>query len=379
LTESNYAQLARLLGIKAVQVSERDTQKVSMVVGPNQFISTWNIPSFCEELAAPAEFSWGTHEPNPPQHCKFYGEREREKSFISLDQRGHQTWAKSWMPGENDFRGMVVRHEECFSMANYVSIRSDDTGELVYRPTVYFVYDQQLSAESIKKFVGNNYELLPQATVVEREVKCGADKLGVFLLGHDFGGWWIGSHLDIDTARRLCADMEQLVGSIGPTALQVGATLAAAVYWGILHPWSGAHFPETIPTDVIIQAVKPWLGTWVSQRHQWSPLLSKSLDQIGEDSSTMDSPTGAETGDTETETETDSESDSEASIPVDCSPAAANEESPPAVRARSSSLSAAVCNDDRLSSRSPSPEHRQGDNMWQFSNFLAPPPQYATV
>ena len=56
-------------------------------------------------------------------------------------------------------------------------------GALVYRPSVYFVYDQQLSAESIKKFVSNKYELLPHNSVVEREVEDGADKLGVLLLG----------------------------------------------------------------------------------------------------------------------------------------------------------------------------------------------------
>lgn len=178
LSTKNYALLAQLLGIKVVQVSERDTQRVSMNPEANQFISTWNVPSFCEELAAPAEFSWGTHEREAPAGAKFYG----DGSFISLASRGHQTWAKSWMPGENEFKGMVVRHEECFSMADYISVR-DETGALVYRPSVYFVYDQQLSAESIKKFVSNKYELLPHNSVVEREVEDGADKLGVLLLG----------------------------------------------------------------------------------------------------------------------------------------------------------------------------------------------------
>jgi len=168
---------------------------------------------------------------------------------------------------------MVVRHEECFSMANFVSVRDETTGELLYRPSVYFVYDQSLSHDSVKKLVNNNYELLTNNTVVEKEITCGADKLGVLLLGHDYEGWWIGSHLDISTARSLCGPMEGIVGSVGATALQVGATLAAAIYWGMLNPNTGAHFPETLPTDFILEVTKPWLGTWVSHHCNWKPSI----------------------------------------------------------------------------------------------------------
>jgi len=74
----------------------------------------------------------------------------------------------------------------------------------------------------------------------------------VNFLGHDFGGWWIGSHLDVNTTRDLCKDLTPLLGFVGPTALQVGASLAAAICWAIMNPEAGANLPEYLPSDVIV-------------------------------------------------------------------------------------------------------------------------------
>lgn len=349
LEKRNHAKLAQLLTIRVIQVSERDTQKVSSYKPKDdEYISTWNIPSFCEELAAPAEFSWGTHEINAPEGSKYYGEKPGEKSFVSFPTRGHQTWARSWMPVENEFCGMVVRHEECFSMANYVSVRDEITGELKYRPSVYFVYDQNLSAESIRKFVENDYELLPRNSVVEKEIDSGADKLGVLLLGHDFGAWWIGSHLDIHEARRLCSFMEDCVGSVGATALQVGVTLAASIYWGMLNPFSGAHFPESLPTDFILNVAIPWLGTFVSQRHNWTP----STLQLTEQSE-------SERADEETATEEEGdESDSDSSTEGKESESPLEQKTIARVADHKSTLVSAVI----------------PVSTWEFSNFLCESP-----
>jgi len=331
------------LTIRVIQVSERDTQKItSYSPKEDEYISTWNIPSFCEELAAPSEFSWGTHETEAPPGTKFSGEMPGEKSFVSLSKRGHQTFAKSWMPIENEFRGLVVRHEECFSMANFVTVRDEVTGELVYRPSVYFVYDQALSTESIAKFVKNNYELLPHNSVLEREIDSGADKLGVLLLGHDFGAWWVGSHLDITQARELCAPMEDLVGSVGATALQVGCSLASAVYWGILNPFMGAHFPESLPTDFVVEFTKPWLGTWVSQRYDWSPSPCRS-PKLNHSQTEDDEPDDEE----EEEEKNDDSSDSDVL-------------STPTQKDKSERQATSLVSASAL----------DFDDVWQFSNFL---------
>jgi len=66
--------------------------------------------------------------------------------------------------------------------------------------------------------------------------------------------------------------MTDLVGFVGPTALQVGASLAAAICWGIQNPKSGANLPEHIPSEVVVNLARPWLGKFVSVRQDWKPV-----------------------------------------------------------------------------------------------------------
>jgi len=108
----------------------------------------------------------------------------------------------------------------------------------------------------------------------------------------------------VHTARSLCNHMSCLVGHVGPTTLQVGCSLAAAICWGIMNPNSGANFPENLPSDFIVGLAKPWLGTWVSVRHDWKP----SSDEIPR----KDSPTRS-TDSSSSEDSEDSDSDSESS------------------------------------------------------------------
>jgi len=96
------------------------------------------------------------------------------------------------------------------------------------------------------------------------------------LLGHDFKGWWIGSLLDIHQTR-------ELIPNTSATSLQVGATAAAAIRWIIENPNEGVHFPETLPTENILQFSKPWLGTFVSQPVDWTPIGS-NVQHMREDS-----------------------------------------------------------------------------------------------
>src|SRR5690554_2649466 len=68
-TQRDWPTLAQLLGVRVVQISETDSQvgdsddsQTVSQKAPGEFVATWNIPSFCEECAAAAEFPWGTHE-----------------------------------------------------------------------------------------------------------------------------------------------------------------------------------------------------------------------------------------------------------------------------------------------------------------------------
>jgi len=152
-------------------------------------------------------------------------------------------------------------------------------------------------------------------------------------LGHDFGGWWIGSQLDVNTTHELCKDMTHLLGFVGPTALQVGASLAAAICWAIMNPKAGANLPEHIPSDIIFTLARPWLGNVVSVRHDL-----RSVEMLTETSSSDSD-------------DDDSDSDSE----------------------RTSSSSNSEQSRSREGSESPSRSSRLLDE-WQFSNFVASSP-----
>jgi len=198
--------------------------------------------------------------------------------------------------------------------------------------------------------------------------------------------------------------MEQYVGVIGPTALQVGTSLAAAVAWGIENPYSGAHFPETLPTDFIIRATKPWLGQWVSERHDWSPLKNCESMATKESWRTYGQGEGERNSDDATLKEADipefvddgnsSDSETEETTSpratsydhVDRSPsqakvASVSSESLHLTRSRSMSITSETSSSE-ASSRSVSPDptwRRFGsdDSTWQFTNFITQPPAYA--
>ena len=54
------------LGVTLIQVSERDTQATDRPKRPNEFVNTWSIDGFVDELMQPSELSLGTSEPKKP-------------------------------------------------------------------------------------------------------------------------------------------------------------------------------------------------------------------------------------------------------------------------------------------------------------------------
>ncbi|MFZ9060914.1 MAG: saccharopine dehydrogenase NADP-binding domain-containing protein, partial [Steroidobacteraceae bacterium] len=61
-----WAALCRDLGVQLIQVSERDTQAAERPKRPGEFVNTWSIDGFVDELMQPAELSLGTVEPGRP-------------------------------------------------------------------------------------------------------------------------------------------------------------------------------------------------------------------------------------------------------------------------------------------------------------------------
>ncbi len=261
---SGWAALARDLGVSLIQISERDTQAAERPKRPNEFVNTWSIDGFVDELMQPAELSLGTSEPGRPQGSLHH---RRGSGTIYLKRPGGATFARSWLPSLGGFQGLLVTHDEVFSIADYLSVR--DGGVFTYRPTVLFVYhpcdDAMLSALELE---GRGWQMQPNRRVVTTELVTGADELGVLLAGHPRNAYWFGSQLSIEEARHH-------VPHANATTLQVAAGALAGVVSAIRHPRRGVLEADDLDFEECLAIAGPYLGRLVGAFTEWTPLQGR--------------------------------------------------------------------------------------------------------
>jgi len=266
LHERDYARMARELGVKVIHCSERDTQITTRPKEVDEFVGTWSIEGLREEGIAPAEMGWGTHEKELPvlSHVPRYG----PKNQIFLSQMGMNTWVRSWMPYQ-EIIGMVIRHGEAFGISDSLTVW--DRGKAVYRPTVHYAYmpcHETLS--SLHELRARNYELQPKLRIMTDEITSGADILGALIMGHKYNSWWTGSILTIEESRRL-------VPHQNATTMQVAIGVVSAVMWMMDNPEKGLCLPDDLPYTHILDIAKPYLGKFVSEPSDWTPLKNYQI------------------------------------------------------------------------------------------------------
>jgi homospermidine synthase len=187
---------------------------------------------------------------------------------FSLQSLGMNTYARSWVPS-GPIIGMVIRHGEAFTISDKLTVWQN--GQVVYRPTVHFVYlPCDAAMNSLYEFRMRDLELQPKIRIIYDEIIDGNDELGVLLMGHDFNAWWIGSILNINVAR-------SFVPHQNATTLQVAASAVAGVAYLINHPKAGVLLPDDLDHHEILDFVKPYLGEFVSRQTDWN-LLKHNLD-----------------------------------------------------------------------------------------------------
>jgi len=98
LRTKNYPQLAYLLGIKTIHISERDTQLTKDPKKVNEFVNTWSIEGLAEEGVAPAEMGWGTHERDIPDGTFFHNNKPGPCNQVCLTSKGMNTWVNFLFP-----------------------------------------------------------------------------------------------------------------------------------------------------------------------------------------------------------------------------------------------------------------------------------------
>ncbi len=267
-----YNRMSQLLDVKVIHISERDTQISNVPKKMNEFVNTWSIEGFYEEGIAPAEMGWGTHERTLPPTAQMH--LAGPLNQICMANMGARTWVRSWVPC-GEIVGMVIRHGEAFSISESLTVKED--GLPVYRPTVHYAYCPcDAAIASLHELQMRHYKLQDNQRIMTNDIVDGRDELGVLLMGHEYKSWWIGSLLDIHETRRLNPDQNA-------TTLQVACSVMAAVLWMIKNPSQGVCVPDDLPHREILGYAKPYLGPFISQPVEWTPLKNwnSSFERYG--------------------------------------------------------------------------------------------------
>ena len=263
----DWARLARDLKIRAIHISERDTQIAERPKEVDEFVNTWSIEGFVEEAIMPCEFGWGTHEKTLPAGACHHGEGPCNAIFTAG--LAARTMLRSWVPEGGQIAGYALPHAESVTLSDHFTLWEE--GAPIYRPTVAFAYMPCDSAmASLHEFMMRGASMPSRRRILAGEIVSGMDELGVLLLGDGPCGWWYGSQLDIHEARRLVA------GS-NATAVQVAAGAVSAALWACRNPACGYCEPEDLPHEEILELALPWLGPIASVPTDWTPLKHRTV------------------------------------------------------------------------------------------------------
>ena len=263
---AGWARLAQSLGVKVIHIAERDWQTAEPKKRPGEFVNTWSVDGFVGEGCQPAELGWGSHEKALPPDGRRHG--FGCEAAIWLERPGAATRVRSWTPLAGPIHGFLITHGEAISIADYLTIGSGPSPD--YRPTVHYAYHPCDDAVlSLHELAGREWRLQEKKRIVRDEIQTGVDELGVLLMGHPKGAYWLGSRLSHEQAKRLAPFNSA-------TVLQVTAGVMAGVVWAIENPAMGVVDPEEMPFDATIARCRPYLGEVVGVYSDWTPLKDRA-------------------------------------------------------------------------------------------------------
>jgi homospermidine synthase len=267
-TRDGWAALARNIGVKVIQISERDTQRPKVPKQRDEFVNTWSVDGLISEgVHQPSELGWGTHEralPRGAAHHEF-----GNKWAVYLDRPGAMVKVRGWTPLEGPYHGFLFTHIESISITDYFTVK-DDNGKAVYRPTSYYCYHPCDSAVlSIHEILGREkVEQSVKRALQPNDILDGVHELGVLLLG-DFGlgfcGYWHGSRLSIRGSKAVKYNQAR--------SLQVTATILAGIIWAIENPKRGLVEPDELDYKRVLEITDSYTALNVSIKTNWNPGL----------------------------------------------------------------------------------------------------------
>lgn len=259
-TRPSWAGLAHALGIRVVQIAERDTQHAGTVLPAGGFHNTWSVDGFLSEAWQCAELGWGSHEPCLPSDAHRMAD---ESGAIHLDAHGAEVRVKSWLPSCGEQQAWLITHHEALSLAALLTLRND-AGRTVHRPTVYYAYRPCPAAvRSLGFWVAGGFVPPRHKRVLGDELENGFDQLGVLFV-FDGGAYWYGSTLGLHGARALAPHNTA-------TSLQVVAGILGALDWMLAHPAAGVVEAESMDHARVLAVARPYLGTVSGALTDWQP------------------------------------------------------------------------------------------------------------
>ena len=258
---AGWAQLAQSLNIRVIHIAERDWQVADPRKRPGEFVNTWSVDGFIGEGSQPAELGWGSHERHFPSDARRHG--YGCEAAIYLERPGAATRVRSWTPLAGPMHAFLITHGEAISIADCLTVGPGTAP--VYRPTCHYAYHPCDDAVlSLHELAAREWRGQDSRRII-REEAVGVDELGVLLMGHPRGAYWLGSRLSTREARRLAPYNSA-------TTLQVAAGVLAGVIWAMRNPRCSIVDPDEMPFDEILALCRPYLGEVVGVYSDWTPL-----------------------------------------------------------------------------------------------------------
>ncbi len=268
-----WALLAETLGVRVIQVSERDTQFSPQARAAGEFQNTWSVDGFVAEALQPVEMGWGTHEAHGPWAQRVHGHAQGDRSGVYAEQLGVHTRVKTFTPLAGEVRGWLISHNEAFSIAAWLTLQHGD--QVHYRPTVYYAYhpcDQ--AADSLQLLADGSRDAVTHTRVLKDELTGGVDELGVLLLSDRHPACWYGSQLSLARARELAPHNNA-------TSLQVVGSIMGAVHWLLQNPMAGIVESEDLDHTVLMHHAAPYWEPLVVRHFEWHPRGEQASQDAG--------------------------------------------------------------------------------------------------
>lgn len=264
-----WAPLAHALGVKVVQIAERDTQRTGMPPAED-FVNTWSVDGLLSEAMQPAECGWGTHELALPLGASEH--TDGSCCGIFLVENSARVRVQSWVPSKGPQEAYLITHHEALSLAELLTL--DGEAGPVYRPTVYYAYAPcEATRVSLERWLDNGLAKPASQRVLRDDLVEGEDELGVLFV-FEGGAFWYGSTVSIEEARAMSP-------FCNGTSLQVVGGILGALDWMVRHPREGVVEAEDLPHKELLAVARPYLGRIHGHWTTWQPISEQSAEKSG--------------------------------------------------------------------------------------------------